>query len=69
MNSRWMDIPKYHILIVNMADTIAELSEYRNGLMQVKWSLAETFPGGDVVRGLTRELNETTLHLAVVEIS
>ena len=33
MNSRGMDISEYHALVVNVANTIAELSENRNSLV------------------------------------
>ena len=44
MNSRWVDISKYHIVIMDMADSIAQLSENRNSLMKIERPLAEALP-------------------------
>ena len=63
-----MDIPEYHLLVVDMADSIAQLSENGDGLMQVERPLAEALPGGDVIRCLTRKLQEAALHRTVVKV-
>ena len=44
MNSRWMNVPKDHVMIMDMADSVTQLSENGNSLMKIKGPLAETFP-------------------------
>ena len=44
MYSRWMNVPKNHVLIMNMANSVTQLSENRNSLMEIKRPLAEAFP-------------------------
>ena len=69
MDSRRMNISKYHSLVMDVAHSITELSEDGDSLMQVEGPLAETFPRADVVRSLTRKLQEATLHLTVVKVA
>lgn len=56
MNSSGMNISEYHILVMNMANTIAQLSKNGDCLVQVEGTFAEALPRGDVVRGLTGKL-------------
>ena len=44
MNSRWVNIPKDHVLIMDMADSVTQLSENGNSLMEIERPLAEAFP-------------------------
>ena len=63
-----MNVSENHVLVMDVAHSFAELAENGDSLVQIELALAETLPRADMVGCLCGKLEETSLHLAVVEI-
>ena len=50
---------------MNVINTETQLPENGDYLVEVKWPLTEGFPRGNVIRGLTGELQEAILNIIV----
>jgi hypothetical protein len=60
-----MDISENRSFFMDMGYTCCQLSKDREYLLKVKWSLAERFPRGDMIRGLTGKLQEPVWSVVV----
>ena len=67
MDTSWMHVSEdYTALLVNMVNTLNELSEHRDGLLQRHWLLAEALPLRNVLWALTCDLHQAFAYVIVM---